>query len=181
MVPLFQELSVSLAALEARSGHPDAAAADPYLFRHLAGQLDSAMLELLAEDDLSRRRRLNLNLPRIIVAGVRRRSHAAARPVRLGVEIPFMEAVADLPRFAEPRALQRDGLHRGAGRPRPCRCLLHATRPRWQPDMLKLDWSPRMAALPGASAGCWPKPSTRSAPTGSCCTGRKPRRRSPGA
>ncbi len=48
MQPIYQELSVSLAVLEARMGFPVPLGADPFLFRHLAARLDQRVLETLA-------------------------------------------------------------------------------------------------------------------------------------
>ncbi len=70
-------------------------------------------------------------------------------PDAIGVEVRFMEAVADLSRFAQACRgcvtpafrLVLDGVDHAA---------LSLARPgALDPDLLKLDWSPRMTGLPG--------------------------------
>ena len=148
---LYQELTVSLTALEARNGAPLPVVADPFLFRHLAARLDERVLHAGAKAHFATVPVLHLNLTLSGVLSDEFVRFAATRGsgLGLGVEIQFMEAVGDLPRFNA----ARDRL-RSTG----CRLILdgldHAVlsfaRPAtWQPDLLKLDWSPRMALLPG--------------------------------
>ncbi len=150
---LYQEMSFSLAALEARIGLRLPAGTDPYLFRHLARELDGQMLNALARDKLvvGTSVHLNLTLPSLLTDGWSRLLPAAARSgITLGIELQFMEVVADLPRFAAARAKLRaagcpvilSGLDHGA--------LLLAAPETLGPDWLKLDWSPCLPALPSA-------------------------------
>jgi EAL domain-containing protein (putative c-di-GMP-specific phosphodiesterase class I) len=148
---LYQELSFSLPALEAKIGLPLPAGADPYLFRHLAARLDERMLEALVAGSLQGGSTLHLNLT---LAGAlspeftRLAAAASAAGTRLGVELQFMEVVADLALYAEVRshlqaagcAVVVDGVDHFA--------LLFATPAALQADLLKFDWSPRIPALP---------------------------------
>ncbi len=150
MEPLYQELSVSLAALEARNGAPLPVIADPYLFRHLAARLDERVLHAAAGTHLATVPAIHLNLTISSVLSAEFMRFAAGRDAttRLGIELQFMEAVADLPRFSlacdrlrdTGCSLVLDGLDHA---------VLSLARPaHWQPALLKLDWSPRMATLP---------------------------------
>ena len=146
----YHELSFSLAALEARIGLRLPAGADPYLFRHLARELDDQMLAALARDRLlvSGSMHLNLTLPSLGSDGWSRLLPAAARSgLELGIELQFMEVVADLPGFARAREQLRasgcDVVLSGIDHT----TLLLAQPEGLQLDWLKLDWSPRMAAL----------------------------------
>ena len=147
---LYQEMSFSLAALEARIGLRLPAGADPYLFRHLARELDDQMLTALARDRLvvGPSIHLNLTLRSLASDGWSRLLPAAARSgIKLGIDLQFMEVVADLPGFARAqdqlRAAGSDlvlsGLDHGA--------LLLAAPESLAPDWLKLDWTPRLAHL----------------------------------
>ena len=156
MQPLYHELTVSLAALEARIGSPVALMADPFLFRHLASRLDQRVLEAFAANFAEGRTlaaglplQLNLTVPGILSPAFGRLAAALPPGVPMGVEVPFMEAVADLPRFAAACARLRE-----AG----CRLVLDGldhtalslARPgALRPDLVKLAWSPRMGTLPG--------------------------------
>ena len=156
VISFYHELSFSLAALEARIGLRLPAGADPYLFRHLARELDDQMLAALARDRLlvSGSMHLNLTLPSLASAGWSRLLPAAARAgLRLGIELQFMEVVSDLPGFTKARQQLRD-----AGCDVVLSGLDHATLLLAEPeslhlDWLKLDWSPRMAALAGKEHG----------------------------
>ncbi len=148
---LYQELSVSLAALEARNGAPLPVVTDPFLFRHLAARLDERVLHAAGTRQLAGLPMLHLNLTVSSVLSEEFARFAATRShgLELGVEIQFMEAVSDIARFhAARQRLRSTG----------CRLVLdgvdHAVMSlahpaAWQPDLLKLDWSPRMATLPG--------------------------------
>lgn len=159
--PLFTELDFSLAAIEARGPSGGQEPADPYLLRYLANRLDRGVIEAVADGigrasplDVLRQRQgvaplhLNLGLATILsdefaclIAAI----HAAG--ATLGVEIAASEACADPVAFRRARAilaqtdtaLVLDGVsHLG----------LLFSQP-WQLgiDLLKLDWSPRMADL----------------------------------
>ncbi len=151
METLYQELTVSLAALEARNGAPLPVITDPFLFRHLAARLDERVLRAGATAQFIAVPRLHLNLTVSSILSEEFARFVALRGdgARLGVEIQFMEAVADLPRFKAACkrlrdagcSLVLDGLDHA---------VLSLARPAaWEPDLLKLDWSPRMATLPG--------------------------------
>ena len=152
VTPLFQELSVSFQALEARIGMRVPQGADPYLFRYISGQLDQGMLQVLAQADLSQVPALNVNLPLSLASspGFAALKAAARRSgLRLGVELPFVEAIANVRRYIE----LRDGLQAEG-----CQVvldgldyhtLLHCDPASLQPDMVKLTWS---ALIPGQPA-----------------------------
>ena len=150
MVPLYQEMGFSLAALEARIGLRLPAGADPYLFRHLARELDEQMLTALARDRLlvGQSIHLNLTLPSFASVGWSRLLPAASRSgIKLGIELQLMEVVADLPGFAKAaqqlRAAGCSLVLSGVG----YGTLLLAALERLEPDWVKLDWSPRLKRL----------------------------------
>lgn len=168
--PLYQEVTFSLAALEARIATTCHASADPFLFRHLAGRMDQRMLEALRTQigsggpldvslmpaaimDLPATRppvlHLNLTLPGVLSSAFARFTDSCVRThAPLGIEISFIEAAADPRGFARARAmiaaagfaLVIDGVSHHA---------MLISRP-WalQADFLKLDWSPRLVDLP---------------------------------
>ncbi len=159
--PLYREVTFSIDALEARIAATGQATADPFLFRHLAGRLDRRMLAVLADAagtgtvlDIAAGGRgapplhINLTLPGILSDTFARfamlcRSFGA--PV--GVEVALVEACSDPAAFGRARrvlaesglALVLDGVsHLALMLTRPC--ALRA-------DLVKLDWSPRLAEL----------------------------------
>ena len=150
MQTLYRELSVSMAALEARTGTPVPFMADPFLFRHLAAQLDRPALDSAgtALRDAGTTLHLNLTVPGILSDGFAQLTAALPRAATLGVEVQFIEALADLTGFAAAcRVLRQAG----------CRlvvdgvdhAMLALARPAaWDPDLVKLDWSPRLPTLP---------------------------------
>jgi len=163
LLPLYRELGFSIAALEARLAAPGQAAADPFLFRHLAARLDQRMLALLSEAagtggalDLAAAPgtpplHLNLTLPTILsddFARFARRCRDSGAPV--GVEVALLEACGDAAAFAAARrvlaeagmALVLDGVSHLA--------LLLARLDALRPDLLKLAWSPVLADLAAA-------------------------------
>ena len=161
--PLFQEVTFSIAALEARIAAGGQAGADPFLFRHLAGRLDRRMLARLTEAagtggvlDIAAGAygtaplHINLTLPVILsdaFARFARLCRDSAAP--LGVEVTLVEACDDAAAFGRARrALAESGLtlvldgvsHLALVLARPCAL---------RPDLVKLDWSPRLGALAG--------------------------------
>ncbi len=160
--PLFREISFSVAVLEARIAATGQAHADPFLFRHLASRLDARMLDVLRRDlqangPLTAGARgvgpmLHLNLTLSGILSDRFAQFAAAcRAIgaQVGVEIPLVEACADPEAFMAARirlrfaglSLVLDGVSHHA---------LMLTAPAvLEPDLVKLDWSPR---LPEAGA-----------------------------
>ncbi len=153
--PLYREVAFSTAALQAQVAAMAPAQADPFLFRHLASRLDLRMLaalsgELTRGGPLAGCETLHLNLTLSSVGSEPfSRFAAIARDsqVQLGVEISLLEACADPAAFAAARALLRtrgcgvilDGVSHPA--------LLITTPEALEPDLVKLDWTPRMAAL----------------------------------
>ena len=166
--PLFQEVTFSIAALEARlagadEARPGQVAADPFLFRHLASRLDRRMLQVLLREishggpldmmcGLPPGRapvlHLNLTIQAVLSAEFGRLAMACSvAGLRIGIEISLVDAMVDFPEFARVRAslaehglcLVLDGVSHTA---------LMIARP-WalRPDLLKLDWSPRLSDL----------------------------------
>lgn len=167
MTPLFREVVISVAVLErgASAGggphgaHPGASA-DPFLFNHLAARLDRRMLAAMRTDipdggplseGLGRAAlHLNLTLAGVLSQGFSALADAAqpafGRGLRLGIEIPFPEVFADSQAFVLVRERLRlagcdlvlDGVTHGA--------LLLTALGALQPDLVKLSWSPGLAA-----------------------------------
>ena len=160
--PLFREISFSVAVLEARIAATGQAQADPFLFRHLASRLDARMLDALRQDlqangpltagarGVGPKLHLNLTLSGILsdpFARFAAACRAIAAPV--AVEIPLVEACADPEAFMAARTRLRF-----AGLSLVLDCVSHhalmLTVPAvLEPDLVKLDWSPR---LPEAGA-----------------------------
>jgi len=160
LVPLFRELTISLAALQARQDVAEAVA-DPFLFRSFAARLDARMLEALHEDlaaggKLTRPAQkhalpihLNLTLEHLVSPGFARLSQLARRVgAKFGIEVSLMEAAADPDLFEYARGLLDmagfplilDGLdHVGL-------TMTHTGGLR--PALVKLIWSPRLADAP---------------------------------
>lgn len=155
--PLFREVTFSVAVLEARIAAVGQANADPFLFRHLASRLDGRMLDVLRQDlkvngpltagarDLGPTLHLNLTLSGILSDRFAQFA-ATCRAVgaQVGVEISLVEACGDPEAFVMARtrlrlaglALVLDGVSHHA---------LMLTMPMvLEPDLVKLDWSPRL-------------------------------------
>ncbi len=155
--PLFREITFSVAVLEARIAATGQAHADPFLFRHLASRLDGRMLDVLRQDlqasgPLTAGARglgpmLHLNLTLTGILSDRFAQFAAAcRAIgaQVGVEIPLVEACADPEAFMAARTRLRV-----AGLTLVLDCVSHhalmLTVPAvLEPDLVKLDWSPRL-------------------------------------
>jgi hypothetical protein len=180
--PIFREVSFSIAALEARlagvkRGHIGDVAADPFLFRHLAGRLDERMLQELCQErrpngggglldtlipnageapgpaSRSPPLHLNVTVPAILSEVFARLAITCTRHgVRVGVEISLLEAMIDRAAFERARQvladhgmdLVLDGVSHVA--------MLIARPWALHPDLLKLDWSPRLLDLPEQDA-----------------------------
>ena len=164
MRPLFRELAFSIGVIDARAasasngavpGPPASIMTDPYLFRHLAGQLDLRMLQWLTKGlgSLSRHPpqpplHINLTLRAILSPAFSHFADAAnLASSKVGVEIALIDACADPLAFCAARMVLRahgytvalDGLGHEA---------LLLTRPEaFEPDLIKLDWSPHMTRL----------------------------------
>ena len=158
--PLFREVTFSIAAIEARTaaGPVDA---DPFLFRHLAAQLDQRMLAFMRSEigrngpldasltaaDGRTGLHLNLTLPGILSPAFASFA-AASSKARLGIEVSLIEAVADPEAFERARRclaeagmqLVVDGVSYLS--------LLICEPAALRPDLLKLEWSPRLVDLP---------------------------------
>lgn len=155
--PLFREVTFSVAVLEARIAATGQAHADPFLFRHLASRLDGRMLDLLRQDLLANGSltagargqgpmpHLNLTLSGVMSDPFARFA-AACRAVgaQVGVEIPLVEACADPEAFMAARTRLRaagltlvlDSVSHHA--------LMLTVPAVLEPDLIKLDWSPRL-------------------------------------
>ena len=163
LVPLFREITVSIAAVEAgMEAGPDAGGhggADPFLVRHLAGQFDDRVLAALTaavgrggplDPAAVGTPPIHLNLTLAAATGPAFAEFAAAlvdAGRTAGIELSFLEACADPEKFAVARevltrhglTLVLDGVSLAA---------LRLTRA-WllRPDLLKLEWTPRLAEL----------------------------------
>ncbi|HUA77842.1 MAG TPA: hypothetical protein VMA86_09230, partial [Acetobacteraceae bacterium] len=158
--PLFRELGFRLPALAARFPPAREARADPWLFRHLAAHLDQRMLALLeaalpSAGPLALRGApggvaLHLNLTLATILGPafdRFIALCRALGVTIGAEIALIEAVADAASFARARAILRE-----AGFRLVLDGVTHLALPLCRPealgpDLLKLEWSERLATL----------------------------------
>jgi hypothetical protein len=161
--PLYRELSISVAALERRIPAARHARADPFLFRHLVSGLDELVLQALLGDlpveagllslepDCELPLHLNLSVAGILSAGFTRllqQRSAGLGP--LAVEVALLDACADPHGFV--RASERlrqagvglilDGIGQAT--------LLLVSPAALQPDLMKLDWSPRLLRMPPA-------------------------------
>ena len=159
--PLYREVTFSIAVLEARIAAAGQAAADPFLFRHLVGRLDRRMLAMIADAagtggmlDIAASGRgrpplhLNLTLPAILSDDFTRLAQLCrelASPV--GIEVAWIDVCNDPAGFGRARGvladaglkLVLDGVSHLA--------LMLAHPGALHPDLVKLDWSPRLAAL----------------------------------
>jgi EAL domain-containing protein (putative c-di-GMP-specific phosphodiesterase class I) len=166
LVPLYREVTFSIAALEARIKAHGHAGDDPFLFRHLATRLDQRMLETLQQQlgsgspldvtatghkhataaSVPAAIHLNLTVNGVLSPAFSRFATACAG-MAIGIEISLLEAIADAEAFAQARAavaragfaLVLDGVSH---------LSLTLCRPgALGPDLLKLDWSPRLTTL----------------------------------
>ena len=163
LIPLFREVTISTAVLEARialtAQNPvSVSATDPFLFNHLASRLDHRMLAELALD-IPRGGTLSLGLGgaalhiNMTVSGILSEAFARfatacktaiAAGLRMGVEVPFVEAFADVRSFVLARERLRlaglatvlDGVSHKA--------LVLSSPAVLAPALVKLDWSPAM-------------------------------------
>ena len=163
MRPLFREVSVSMAALDRRVTAVRQARTDPFLLRTLATELDELVLEeMLGElpeaaglrpaGGIADAVKLHLNLS---VAGILSETFTrfAQSGSAVAIEVQMIEVCADPAAFAAARAriadagfaLVLDGIsHLALGLVSPA--ALH-------PDMVKLEWSPRLAQAPSQESG----------------------------
>ena len=148
---LFQKLSVSVKAVEARIGINLQHGANPYLFRYIAGQIDERMLVPLAQAGVHWVEALHIHLPLAALAspgfGTLRSAARHAR-TQLGVEVSLAEAIADMRGFQAARdRLHEDGCTVVLDGVSP-HAMLHCDPAALRPDLLKLEWSPLLPALP---------------------------------
>lgn len=158
LLPLYREITFSVAVLEASVGASGQATADPFLFRHLAQRLDRRMLHALAEDLRGDGRligwaagqgwpvlHLNLTLSAILSPAFAAFAAACrAKQAQVAIEVALLEACADPDAFATARDQVRaagfgfvlDGVSHHA--------LAMTTPAVLQPDLLKLEWSRRI-------------------------------------
>ncbi len=158
--PLFCEISIARAGLQAAAAEAGALDADPCLSRRLAGLLDAPLLAALAEAfgsggplDAACRPgwplHLNLTLPTLLspaFAAFARRCRAAG--AWFGIEVTLAEASADPAGFRRARQIAADHLCPLALDGLSHLALLLARPWLLQTDLLKLDWSPRLPFLP---------------------------------
>ncbi len=153
--PLYREATLSVAVLEAHAGAPGPAQADPFLFRHLATRMDLRMLEVLSTEIAQGgvlaggpALHVNLTLAGILSPAFLGFTTAAQRAgLPVGVEVALLEACADPLGFAAARMALRaqdcavvlDAVSHPA--------LLVTTVEALEPDLVKLDWTPRLASL----------------------------------
>ena len=163
--PLYHEVTFSIAGLEGRVASAVPVSADPFLFRHLAARLDQRMLEMLGREagrggplDITRpgppALHLNLTIQGILSeAFARLVAVGGTAPGRVAVELSLLEVVADSAAFARARAILAES---------GCAFVLDGvshltvlmTRPGlFDADLIKLDWSPRLAELAEAERG----------------------------
>jgi hypothetical protein len=162
MKPLFREVAFSIAAIEARIAGAASLAADPFIFRSTITQLDRRMLGLLQasrggggplDAGQSSRPPLHINLTFAAIASeafARFAADHARQPgtPALGVEVSLTEACGDPRglRIARARvgkagmAFVLEGVSHWA--------LLLTEVAALEPDLVKLDWTPRLPALP---------------------------------
>lgn len=151
--PLFQEITFSLAALAARSTSFGQVTSDPFLLRHVAAGLDLVMLERNGEAICTSAVRarpaglhLNLTLATLRSAAFSRFVQALRqREVALGIEVALIEACNDPIGFARARdLLHREGVGLALDGVSPASLVL-SDPAGLAPDLLKLDWDPRLA------------------------------------
>jgi len=161
LLPIYRELSFSIAALESRLAATGQAVADPFLFRHLAFRLDHRMLALLADAagtggplDIAASPRaappphINLTLPAILSDDFARLAARCRRcGLAAGIEVALVEACGDAAAFARARGVLADAGLKLVLDGVSYLALLLAQPGALRPDLLKLDWSPVLPDL----------------------------------
>ena len=155
LIPLYREVAISSAVLDARIAGAGQAAADPFLFSHLAAQLDRRMLTALQADIPSRgplsggldvaALHVNLTLAGILSDGFSSFAEACQpaidKGLRVAIEVPFVEV------FAEPKGfvLARERLKLARLRTvldgLSAQALLVSRPAVLKPHLVKLNWS----------------------------------------
>jgi hypothetical protein len=164
--PSFRQLSVSLAPLNLRPVVTEALA-DPYLLHHFSTRLDARLLRVLhddvrAEGRLSRAAlrdhlpiHVGLSLEAILSPAFARMSRLArAAGMRMGIEVPVMQACVELELLDHVRSLlDLAGFELILG-PLDATMLALVNPAKLSPDAVKLVWSQQLAdaaADPGSS------------------------------
>lgn len=159
LVPLFREVAISTAVLEARIAMTGQAKADPFLFNHLAARLDQRMLGALRDDVLgggmlsmglgATALHVNMTVSGILSVGFAAFAGACKEAIgaglQIGVEVQFVEAFADIKAFVLARERLRlaglvvvlDGVSHQA--------LMVSSPGVLKPALTKLIWSPAMS------------------------------------
>jgi hypothetical protein len=160
LLPLYREVAISTAVLEARIAAIGQATADPFLFSHLGGRLDFRMLAALRQDVpggglLSlglgpAALHVNLTLPGILSASFVEFADACLPAIEagfvIGAEIQLVEAFADAKTFVLARERLRlaglrlilDGVNHH---------VLAVSSPGvLDPALVKLNWTPAIPA-----------------------------------
>ena len=156
--PLFREITYA-AALQAETGI-DPFEADPFLLRHFAIRLEQRLLAALpgeakrggALDPLAASPPLHLNLaPDAITTDAFAALAALCRAhgVRLGVEITLVDAGADPASYAAARAILAAGGITCAIDQASLLALRLTRLVTLAPDLVKLEWTPRLSRLSG--------------------------------
>ncbi len=157
---LFRDISFTAAAIDAHYAPPGARPADSWLCRHLTHRFDEQLLALveaalpgdgpLGMANATPRLALHLSIsPEIVVKP--RFDHFATLcrtiGIGIGIEVPLIAAAAAPAAFAAARtALHHSGFRIVLGGISPQ--ALRLIRPQaLEPDLLKLDWTPRLARL----------------------------------
>ncbi|MGH7083259.1 MAG: hypothetical protein ACREFV_12400, partial [Acetobacteraceae bacterium] len=157
---LFRDISFSAAALDAHYAPPGARPADSWLCRHLTGRFDEQLLALVeaalpgdgplgmahATPGLA----LHLSIsPELVVRPKFDHFATLCRTIGIciGIEVPLVAAAAAPAAFAAARAaLHRSGFRIVLGGISPQ--ALRLIRPQvLEPDLLKLDWAPKLGRL----------------------------------
>lgn len=158
IAPIFREVAISTAVLEARAAATGQAQTDPFLFSHLSVRLDRRMLAALSADIPARgpltaglqttALHVNLTLAGILSDAFVAFAAACQRPIadglRVAIEISFAEVFGDVSAFTLARERLRlarmlvvlDGVtHHG---------LLLSNPAVLDPHLVKLNWHPAL-------------------------------------
>jgi hypothetical protein len=165
--PIYRELSFAIPALEARLAETGQARVDPFLFRHLAARLDQRMLAGMAasvgrggpldpsqgETGALPMTHMNLTVAGLLSPAFATLAQACRRiAAKLAIGVDVMEAAADRAGFETARArIAEAGFSFVLGGVSHLSLLIADPAP-WRPDLLKLDWSPRLPDLPEGEA-----------------------------
>ena len=155
--PLFREVTLAVAVLDARLAAVGSASLDPLLIRHVAARLDGRILDLLTREvaaggpPAGPALHLNLSLPGVLADGFAEFAGACRRRgMAAGIELSLVEICADHEAFAAARERVRAaGLKLVIDEIGPLGLLL-IDAAALGADLVKLDWSPRLPGAPAA-------------------------------